>query len=117
MGGGTLVPSSAPPAIDQWEINMAKGYLVAHITVTDAAEYAKYRDASGALLKKYGATALVDPTTAEIMEGSFKDRTVILEFESLEKAREFWNSDKYQSAKAFRTGSSIGDFMLISGIS
>jgi uncharacterized protein (DUF1330 family) len=94
---------------------VAKGYLIAHITVSDPAAYAEYVKAAGDALKAFGASALVDPNSAQIMEGSFKKRTAIFEFDSFDKAKAFWASDAYQRAKTFRIGAADGDFMLISG--
>jgi uncharacterized protein (DUF1330 family) len=95
---------------------MAKGYLIAQVTVTNPEAYAEYAKAAGDLLKVYGARMIVKPDTALIKEGSPKERTVIFEFESFEKAKEFWNSPKYADAKALRLGAADGDFILIEGV-
>ena len=38
---------------------MAKGYIIARVTVEDAERYAEYAKGSGAAMQKYGARVLV----------------------------------------------------------
>lgn len=95
---------------------MAKGYLIAQVTVTDPEAYARYGKAAGDLLKAYGARAIVKPDTALVKEGRPKPRTVIFEFDSFEKARAFWDSPEYAQAKALRIGAADGDFIVIEGV-
>lgn len=95
---------------------MAKGYLIAQVTVTDPDAYAGYARAAGELLKAYGARAIVRPDSAIVKEGRPKARTVIFEFDSFETAKAFWDSPEYEAAKALRIGAADGDFILIEGV-
>jgi uncharacterized protein (DUF1330 family) len=95
---------------------MAKGYLIAQVTVTDPDAYGRYAKAAGDLLLEYGARTVVKPDTAVVKEGKPKARTVIFEFESLDKAKEFWDSPAYAQAKALRAGAADADFILIEGV-
>lgn len=94
---------------------MAKGYLIAQVTVTDPDAYAEYGKAAGALLKAAGARQILNPATAITAEGSPKARTVIFEFGSFEAAKAFWNSPEYQQSIALRRDAAIGDFILVEG--
>ena len=94
---------------------MAKGYLIGHVNVTEPGAYAEYAKAAGKLLTDYGARLLVNPDSARIVEGSFKPRTVIFEFDDFDRLNAFWASAEYQQAKALRTGAADCDFMLIAG--
>ena len=94
---------------------MAKGHLIAQVTVTDPEAYSRYGKAAGDLLKAFGARSIVRPDTALVKEGRPKARTVIFEFESFEKAKAFWDSPEYAEAKAMRVGAAEGDFILIEG--
>lgn len=95
---------------------MAKGYLIAQVTVTNPAAYALYAKAAGDLLIAYGARAVVRPDTALVKEGRPKARTVIFEFGSFDEAKAFWDSPEYAEAKALRAGAADGDFILIEGV-
>lgn len=94
---------------------MARGYLIAQVTVSDADAYARYAKAAGDLLKAYGAKAIVKPDTAIIKEGNPKARTVIFAFDSFDKVKAFWDSLEYQKAIELRAGAAAGDFILIEG--
>ncbi|WEZ86076.1 DUF1330 domain-containing protein (plasmid) [Rhizobium sp. 32-5/1] len=94
---------------------MTKGYLIAQVTVTNSEAYFRYAKAAGDLLKNYGARLIVAPESALIKEGSPKARTAIFEFESFDKAKEFWDSPEYAEAKVLRSGAAEADFILIEG--
>ncbi|WID95190.1 DUF1330 domain-containing protein [Bosea vestrisii] len=94
---------------------MAKGYLIAQVTITNADAYALYAKEAGALLKQYRAKVIVKPETAIVKEGNPKSRTVIFEFESFKSVQEFWGSSEYERAKALRYGAAEADFILIEG--
>ncbi len=61
---------------------MAKGYLIAQVTVTDPDAYARYGKVAGELLRAAGVRQILDPDTAIVAEGAPKDRSVIFEFDS-----------------------------------
>lgn len=94
---------------------MAKGYLIAQVTVSDASAYGNYAKAVGDLLKAYNAKVLVKPESAVVKEGSPKARTVVFEFDSFDKAKAFWDSEEYGQAKTLREGAAEADFILIEG--
>ena len=95
---------------------MPKGYLIAQLTITDPERYAAYGSAATELLARFGGKAFVRPDTAVVVEGAPRARTAIFEFESLERARAFWESDEYRQAKALREGAAEADFILIEGL-
>ncbi|MEY9530892.1 DUF1330 domain-containing protein [Sinorhizobium fredii] len=95
---------------------MAKGYLIAQVTVADREAYARYSEAAGELLKTYGAKVIVRPESAIVKEGNPKARTVIFEFDTFERAKAFWDSPEYDMAKKLRAGAANGDFILIEGV-
>jgi uncharacterized protein (DUF1330 family) len=94
---------------------MAKGYWVAHVTVDDPNAYDKYRAANAVAFEKYGARFLVRGGEQTIEEGNVRDRTVVLEFDSLETAYACYNSPEYQAAKALRDPVSSGDLVIVAG--
>ena len=86
---------------------MTKGYIVAEVTVHDAAGYEEYVERSGPVLEKYGATLLVHGFTelGEVLVkegGRSFERLVVVEFESPERVAEFYASDDYQSVIGVR---------------
>lgn len=92
-----------------------KGYWIGHVTVADPAAYAAYREANAAPFAKYGARFLVRGGTQEAMEGDLRQRTVVIEFPSLEAARACYASPEYQAALAIRLPVSVADLCIVEG--
>jgi uncharacterized protein (DUF1330 family) len=81
---------------------MAKGYWMFHTTVSDPETYKKYVERDGAAFAKYGARFLVRGGEFQAVEGSARERHVIIEFESYETALACFHSPEYQAASEFR---------------
>jgi len=95
---------------------MPKGYWIAHATVTDQAKYDEYRAGVAVPFEKYDAKFLVRGGAAEVLEGAAKERHIVVEFPSVEAARECFSSPEYQAAKAKRKGASENDVIIVEGV-
>ncbi|MNP61460.1 hypothetical protein D3C76_1566490 [compost metagenome] len=51
------------------------------------------------------------------LEGTERPRNVVIEFETLQRALECYNSPEYQTAKGYRAGHAQADLMIIEGVS
>lgn len=92
-------------------------YIIARINVTDAVQFAKYREVTPAAVAAFGGKFIVRGGDMETLEGPEEtNRVVVLEFESMDKAREFYNSDQYQAAIALREPASDAQFILLAGV-
>lgn len=94
---------------------MANGYWIGHVDITNQDGYKKYQEANAAPFAKYNARFLVRGGNSEVVEGGFRSRSVIIEFESYEDALACYHSDEYQIAKAFRQDAGIGDIVILEG--
>jgi uncharacterized protein (DUF1330 family) len=94
---------------------MPKGYFIARITVTNPDQYAVYAKMAGEAIRKYGGKPLVRGGRFEPMEGDARPRNVVLEFESFERAVEYYNSPEYQAAKKERESAGIADMVVVEG--
>lgn len=94
---------------------MPKGYIIARVTVSDPESYAVYAKGAFAAMQKYGARILARGGKAEGLEGEARQRNVILEFESYERAKEYFNSPEYQAARQHRVNGSVGEFVVVEG--
>ncbi|MFN2567612.1 MAG: DUF1330 domain-containing protein [Gemmatimonadaceae bacterium] len=93
-------------------------YLIAQITVRDAETYERYRELVPPSIAAYGGRYLVRGGTTETLEGTWRPtRLVILEFPSVERAREWWGSPEYAVAKALRQSSADTEMVLVEGLS
>lgn len=94
---------------------MARGYWIANVEVRDATAYEGYKAANAAVFARYGARFLVRGGAQEVVEGSARSRTVVIEFPSLEAARACWESPEYQAARQLRLPVSEGSLVIIGG--
>ena len=66
---------------------MPKAYIVASINVTDPHGYERYLNGAVKVTREAGGTLLVSGGQTEAIEGTFHNRIVVIEFESIEAAR------------------------------
>ena len=95
---------------------MAKGYLVANIRVTDPEKFATFQGMAAPAIAAHGGTVLAKGPGADRHEGDVKGVVMMIEFESKQKAEEFYFSDDYQAAKAIRDECAETDLMIIEGL-
>jgi uncharacterized protein (DUF1330 family) len=92
-------------------------YLIAEITVTDPAIYEEYRKLVGATLEQYGGKFLVRGGVANLVEGEgAPGRMVVVEFESMERLKAWYDSEEYRHPKALRHQASIARLMMLEGV-
>ena len=95
---------------------MAKGYWVGHVTVTDPERYKDYIAANAAAFAKYGGRFLVRGGQFTPVVGAWRQRHVVIEFDSYQQALACWNSPEYAEASRIRNQASIGDIIVIEGV-
>ncbi len=96
--------------------DIAKGYWVVHNTVFDAVEFENYKAAAGPALAAFKPTVLAMGGQFEQAEGSGRDATVVIEFESYAAAVECYHSEAYQTAVALRKDIAEFDFVILEGM-
>lgn len=94
---------------------MPKGYVIGRITVLDEAGYKLYVEAATAAIKAYGGRPVIRGGKFEILEGEARARNVVIEFDSYERARDYYYSPEYTAARKLRMGISIGDLVVVEG--
>lgn len=92
-------------------------YLVANIEVTDPESYAQYVADVPATIEAYGGRYLARGGEVDVLEGDWRpSRFVIVEFPSLERAREWYSSVEYATVRDIRVASSRGQLVLAEGL-
>ena len=92
-------------------------YVVVDVEIEDPVIYREYMKLTPAAIAAYGGRFVVRGGTTETLEGDWQPgRFVILEFESLERAREWWSSPEYAPAKALRQQSASTRMILAEGV-
>jgi uncharacterized protein (DUF1330 family) len=92
-------------------------YIIAEVQVTDPERYEEYRRQVEGTIAQYGGRYKVRGGKAEALEGDApRGRLVVLEFDSYEQARTWYDSEEYAGPKALRQDTSIGRLILVEGV-
>ena len=93
-----------------------KGYVIANVHVTDAAGYEAYRSRTAEIIACHGGRFLVRGGAVEVREGDPGiGRLVVLEFESVEAARTFYDSPEYQAVVPIREANAESSLCIVEG--
>ena len=95
---------------------MSKGYLIAHIRVQDKEAFEEFKQMSGAAIKAHNGRVLLRNPAPDHREGGAEGLAIVIEFDSLDAARAFYESDAYSEARAVRERISETDLILVEGL-
>ena len=91
-------------------------YVIVDIEVTDPTAYDEYRALVPPLVAKYGGKYLVRGGNFEKVEGDWTPtRLVVMEFESLARAKQFYYSEEYEPVKQIRLKSTKSNMVMVEG--
>jgi uncharacterized protein (DUF1330 family) len=113
MSGGEL--RLGGPA-DRRRFGMA-AYAIFEIETTDPAMMAAYREAAAPSVAVHGGRYLVRGGAVTPLEGGWNpDRIVVLEFDSVEQAKAWWNSAEYREPKLLRRAAGKTKMIIVEGV-
>jgi uncharacterized protein (DUF1330 family) len=93
-------------------------YVIVQAEITDWERFKEYLKETPGTLCPYGGKYIARNGEMTILEGNDSGkRIVIIEFPSLQKAREWYHSEEYQQVKKLREGAATGLLIAIEGIS
>jgi uncharacterized protein (DUF1330 family) len=96
---------------------MAKGYwVVCYKSVSDPAALAEYAKLAGTAITAGGGRFLVRGTPAKTYELGLNQRTVVIEFASVDQANATYASPDYQAAMRHIEGKVERDMRVIDGV-
>jgi len=91
-------------------------YVVVQVKVEDAVRYEDYKKMVPPSVAKYGGRFLVRGAKTETLEGTWQpSRLVIIEFPSVERAKEWWACEEYAEAKALRQATAQTELVVVEG--
>lgn len=91
-------------------------YLIVDIDVTDPVGYQAYRELVGPIVQAAGARFIVRGGAFDVLEGEWRPRRIVmLEFPSMDAAREWYHGDAYAEAKALRQRTATCNVVLVEG--
>ena len=92
-------------------------YVVVNVRVTDPARYEEYRGKVPATIARYGGRYLARGGAVEALEGDWQpERLVVLEFESMERFREWYDSPGYAPPRRLRGEAAATQFAVVEGL-
>ena len=92
-------------------------YVIADVEVTNPEAYEEYRPRVPATVEKYGGKYVVRGGAVETVEGSWiPKRLVVLEFPSMERAKEWYDSPEYAEIREIRFRNANSNLIFVDGI-
>jgi uncharacterized protein (DUF1330 family) len=92
-------------------------YLIVNVEVSDTARYQEYVRQVKPTVEAYGGRYLVRGGRTEVLEGNWAPkRMVVIEFPDAARARAWWDSPEYASAKKIRQESAETDMIIAEGM-
>jgi uncharacterized protein (DUF1330 family) len=96
---------------------VAKGYMLSiYRSVSDPNALAEYAKLAGPALQAGGGRFVTRSVAAEVYEKGLKQRTVVIEFDSLEKAIAAYESAQYQQALKVLGNGAERDVRMVEGV-
>jgi uncharacterized protein (DUF1330 family) len=94
---------------------MANAYWIVRVSVRDPQQYPAYLAAARPAFEKFNARFLVRGGACESMEGTARERNVVVEFADMAAARACYLSPEYQAARQVRQACADADFLIAEG--
>jgi len=94
---------------------MPKAYWVVRVSVQNEARYPDYLSAAAPAFEKFGARFMARGGRYEAMEGTSRERNVVVEFDDYPTALACYRSPEYQAAKEIRNAAAEADFVIVEG--
>jgi len=92
-------------------------YVIVEIRVTDPAGFEEYKKLVPPTIAAFGGKYLARGGRAKMLEGGWDpERVVILEFPTLERAREWWASEAYRQPKEMRQRSATTRMIVVESV-
>jgi uncharacterized protein (DUF1330 family) len=92
-------------------------YVIVDVDIHDPAGYEPYKKQAFATVAAYGGRYLARGGTTVVLEGTWTpERLVILEFESLERARAWLDSPEYAPVKVLRHKTATTNMVVVDGM-
>jgi uncharacterized protein (DUF1330 family) len=82
---------------------MSKAYVISEVVIEDAVRGEEYRERAAESIAAHGGRYLVRGAEAQVLEGAQErrpeERVVVVEFDSVEVARRWYDSPEYAPAR------------------
>ena len=91
-------------------------YNIVDIDIVDPVGYEQYKNLAGATVESYGGKYIVRGGKSEVLEGNWSPkRVVILQFDSIERAKAWLNSEEYREPRKMRHRTARTNMIVVEG--
>jgi uncharacterized protein (DUF1330 family) len=97
------------------QASTAPAYLVVEVDIKDTVTFQKYAAAVPATLAPFGGRFIVRGGKTDALEGEAPKRIVMIAFDSMEKARAWWESPAYEAIKPIRHSAAVARLFFVEG--
>lgn len=92
-------------------------YVIVELNIHDPIGFEKYKELVAPTIAAYGGKYIVRGGKTDVLEGSWTPgRLVVLEFESMDRARTWFNSAEYTPIKRLRLETAESKLVLVEGL-
>jgi uncharacterized protein (DUF1330 family) len=92
-------------------------YVIVETDITDPERYERYKAAAGAAVAAAGGRYVARGGELAVLEGDWQpSRLVVLEFQDLEAAKRWYDSEGYREARKLREGAARMRMVAVRGV-
>jgi uncharacterized protein (DUF1330 family) len=92
-------------------------FVIVQVDIHDPAAYERYKAMAPASIAAHGGRYIARGGHSEALEGQWdKCRVVILEFDSVERAKQWLDSPEYREARSLRHASAHTQMIVVEGL-
>lgn len=92
-------------------------FVIVDIHVTDPVRYEEYKKLAAPTVEQYGGKYIARGGKTEVLEGNWKpNRLVILQFDTMEQAKNWLNSPEYSGPRGIRHQTATSNMVVIEGV-
>jgi uncharacterized protein (DUF1330 family) len=116
MLAGMAIGVGGAAVIHAQQAKVAAGYIIAEVDVKDVPTFQKYAAQVPETLAPFQGRDIVRGGKTESLEGEPPKRIVVIAFDSVDKARAWYNSPAYDAIKSLRINSTKSRLFLVEGV-
>jgi uncharacterized protein (DUF1330 family) len=114
---GIFIGGIAGVAVRGQQIKTAPGYLIAEVEITDPGKLQNYAEKVERTLAPFNHRYVIRTSKIQTLEGDAPpNRIVIIAFDSVDKAREFYNSPAYAAIRPIRQSAAKSRIFIVEGL-
>jgi uncharacterized protein (DUF1330 family) len=92
-------------------------FVIVEVSIHDHRDYEEYKKLTPAAIAAFDGRFVVRGGQTTTLEGDWKpERIVVLEFPSVARANEWWNSETYEKAKIIRQRAANTKMIIVEGV-